>query len=618
MSDENRGVVGRSLSRIWRGVTLVRVSLSNLIFLLLLGLLFVTISRNAPEPVAENTALVLNPTGSVVEQLSYREPLDLMLGGQAADEQEVLLTDILEAIDRSRDDPAITALVMDLDGLAYVGISKTLEIGLALERFKTSGKTIIAVADYYSQDQYLLASYADEIHLNQLGAVFIEGYASYRNYFKAALDKLKVEMHVFVAGANKSAMEPFMSNQMSASNREINLEWLNGIWSHYTALVESNRGLDEGAINAMLAKYDELHATAGGNFAELAKQSGLVDSLSSHSEINDRLVELAGAADEDGGAQSIDFQSYLWRSGLDPNDGFEGKQVGVIVAKGIILDGGQPAGRIGGDSLASLIREARQDDGIAALVLRIDSGGGSTFASEVIRQEILNAQADGIPVIASMGAVAASGGYWISMDADQIWAMPTTLTGSIGVFSSIPTFDRSLAELGVFTDGVGTSPLAGSFRVDRPLNPTLSAVFQRSVDHTYENFIRYVAAGRDLPLEDVRVAAEGRVWTGEKALELGLVDHLGGLEDAIAAAAAMVGLAATDFRVIEKPLSPQEQFLQQLSRQMSLWGLTGSGPAAWVAPLDGLLAPLKSAAQFMASLNDPTRLYVRCLVCAAP
>ena len=385
------------------------LSLSNLIFLLLVVLILAALGSGAPPPLRDNTALLLNPSGVVVEELSYRDPVEVFLGAQDGAEREVLLADVLDAIALARDDASISALVMNLDGLRYVGITKSLEIGAALEAFKGSGKPVIAVADYISQDQYLLTSFADEILLNRHGGLFLEGYSSYRNYFKDALDKLRVDMHVFVAGTNKDAVEPLLSNQMSASNREINLGWLTALWQQYTGAVEGNRNLADGSVDAYIAAYDANSRSAGGDFGTMALNASLVDKLLTRSEMNHQLIDIVGASDEDGYFRAVDYQQYLGRNGFHLNDDDPAQQVGVVVARGVILDGEQPAGRIGGDTLAGLIRDARRDDSIAALVIRIDSGGGSAFASELVRQEILNAQAAGIPVVASMGAVAEIG-----------------------------------------------------------------------------------------------------------------------------------------------------------------------------------------------------------------
>lgn len=615
---ESQGVLGRLFSGFWRGLTWLRVSLSNLLFLLVVLLVVIALSGGSPDPVEDNTALLINPVGVVVEERTFRDPVELLLGGNSVAEQEVLFTDILDALAAAAEDPAISAVVMQLDRLRYVGITKSLEIGEAIEAFKLSGKPVLSIGDYMSQDQYLLASYADEVYLNSHGGLFLEGYSSYRSYFKDALEKVKVDVNVFVAGENKDAMEPFLRNDMSDSNRAINLAWLNALWQQYTGAVEQNRSLNPGAIDDYITSYDELSRETNGDYAQMALATGLVDKLLTRTGMMEHLIDIVGASDRESGFRAIEFDRYLGRNGFSGYAASGGDEVGVIVASGVIVDGEQPAGMIGGDTLAGLIRDARADENIAALVLRIDSGGGSAFASEVVRQEILNTRAEGIPVVASMGAVAASGGYWIAMDADQIWAMPTTLTGSIGVWSSIPTVERSLAAVGIHTDGVATTPLAGALRVDRSLAPPVTNILQRHVDHLYSNFVSYVMAGRDMSEAEVAAAAEGRVWSGEKALELGLVDHLGGFDAAIAAAADLAGVPRDAYRFIRQPLSPREQFLQGLAGELAQRGFLPSVETSLLSGYKELMEPVMAAGMLLRQLNDPAGLYARCVVCTPP
>lgn len=617
MSDK-KGGVGGFFSGLWRAVTWLRISLSNVLFLLIIALVVLALNGGVPGPIDNNTALLLNPVGVVVEEKSFQEPLEVLLGAEDTANREVLLTDVLDAVDAAAADPAISALVLQLDGLRYIGLTKSLEVGESIEAFKLSGKPVVAISDYLSQDQYLLASYADEVYLNPQGGLLLEGYSSFRNYFKGALDKLKIDMNVFVAGENKDAMEPFLRDEMSATNREFNLAWLNALWGQYTAKVEENRTMDVGELDRYIAEYEIRNQQAEGDFALMSLRAGLVDKLLGRADMNQHLVDTVGGADDDGHFRAIDYVSYLGRATVQ--DGVESGvgEVGIIVASGTILDGEQPAGTIGGDTLAGLIRDARLDSNTQALVLRIDSGGGSAFASEVVRQEILNAKAEGIPIVASMGATAASGGYWIAMDADQIWAMPSTLTGSIGVWSAIPTLERSLAAVGINTDGVATTPLAGAVRLDRSIAPPVKAMLQSHVEHTYANFVQYVAAGRNMAEVDVLLAAEGRVWSGQTALELGLVDHLGGLKAAIAAAADLAGVSKEAYRFIRQPLSPRDQLLQNLAGELAAAGVTVRTQDPALVKYRELLKPVSEFAAFLQHLNDPAGMYTRCLACAAP
>jgi len=606
----------RVFSAIWNGITWIRLALSNILFLLVLVFIYVVYLGGAPESVPERAALLLNPVGTIVDQKSPVMPLEVLAAEPSSADHEVLLRDVIQAIEYARDDPAINSLVMELDQLAYVGISKTQEIVRALEAFRESGKPIIAVGDYFSQDQYLLASHADEIIAHPMGGVFLEGFSSYRNYFRQALEKLSVNVHVFRAGDFKSAVEPFIRDDMSPGEKEVTTQWLQNLWGQYTAVVESRRALPAGAVNEYVNNFSPRLQEQGGDTAQLALQAGLVDKLLNRREANDYLVDMVGASNDDGLYEAMLFERYVSRKrplhlpGEDAGD-----RVAVITAVGDMLPGDQPPGTIGGDSLAKLIRTTVETDGVKAIVLRISSGGGSMFASEIIRQEILHARAAGLPVVVSMGAVAASGGYYIAAEADEIWATPSSITGSIGVFAAFPTFERLLERVGVFTDGVGTTELAGSLRADRPLNPQLVAALDSGVSHAYRTFLQIVADARDMSVEEVDAIAQGRVWSASDAMENGLVDGLGGLDDAIAAAAARAGLEDYAIEYAEIPRSPRELLLQQLTKRMGAlarWGESGLS-----ASLSPLWRPVRAAARELSLLQDPGHLYMRCVGCAA-
>lgn len=606
----------RVFSAIWNGITRVRLALSNILFLLMLLFIYVVYLGGAPEALPERAALLLNPVGVIVDQKSPVMPLQLFAGEPSPEDNEVLLRDVIEAIEYAKDDPAINTLVMELGQLAYVGISKTQEIVRALESFRESGKPIIAVGDYFSQDQYLLASHADEIIAHPMGGVALEGFSSYRNYFRQALEKLSVNVHVFRAGDFKSAVEPFMRDDMSPGEKEVTNKWLQDLWEQYTAVVETRRELPAGAVNSYINNFAQRLQEQGGNTATLALQAGLVDRLLSRRESNDYLVDTVGASNDDGLYEALLFEGYVSRKRPMELPGEEvAEHVAVITAVGDILPGDQPPGTIGGDSLAELIRTTTEAEGVKAIVLRVSSGGGSMFASEIIRQEVLHARAAGLPVVVSMGAVAASGGYYIAADADEIWATPSSITGSIGVFAAFPTFERLLERVGVFTDGVGTTELAGSLRADRPLNPQLTAALNSGVSYAYRSFLQIVAEGRDMSVEEVDVLAQGRVWSASDALENGLVDALGDLDDAIAAAAARAGLEDYQVEYAEKPRSPRELLLQQLSKRLGVMA-RWSDPV-FHASLSSLWRPVREAAKELSLLQDPGHLYMRCVGCAA-
>lgn len=606
----------RFFGGLWNVVTRVRQALANILFLLMLVVLYLVFSGGGPEPLPPKAALLLNPAGVVVDERSPVDPLVALAGEASPASHEVLLRDILDAIRYAADDPRITALVLELDGLLSVGISKTLEIREALQAFRSSGKPVIARGDYYTQDQYLLASQADTLILHPFGAVALEGYGSYRNYFRDALDKLSVNVHVFKAGEHKSIAEPWLRNDMSPGEREITARWLTDLWQRYTDEVEQRRGLEAGAVNGYVNGYAAALRAQGGDTAKAAQAAGLVDELMVHSQSNDYLAELVGARDTEDRYEAITFERYVRRqrplSLTEPHTA----RVAVVTAEGNILPGEQPPGSIGGDSLAGLIRDAAGRDGVKALVLRVNSGGGSVFASEVIRRAVLEVQAGGMPVVVSMGAVAASGGYYIAASADRIFATPATITGSIGVFAAIPTFEDLMGRLGVGTDGVGTTELAGSLRLDRPLNEQVASALTSTVEFTYRNFLQLVAEGRGMTLEQVDAVAQGRVWSAADAREQGLVDELGSLREAVAAAAELAGLASPEVEYIHQSLSPRELLLQQLSERAGPMGL-GQLVQRTVS-VERLLAPLQEAADLVASLRDPAHLYMRCLACPGP
>jgi protease-4 len=588
--------------------------MSNILFLLMLVIIYFVYIGGSPEPFPDKAALLLNMSGTVVDQRSPVDPLQALLVEPNPMDHEVRLRDVIEAIDYAADDPAITSLVMELDNLVYVGISKTREIVAALERFRATGKPILAVGDYFTQDQYLLASHADEVILHPLGGVAVEGYGSFRNYYREALEKLSVNMHVFRAGDHKSAVEPFLRDDMSEGEKEVAGRWLGDLWSQYASIVESRRGLESGDITRYANNWATILQKNNGNTAQAARAEGLVDHLMNRSEANDYLSERVGASNDDGLYEAVVFERYVARHRPLVEMAPDGDRVAVITAAGNILPGDQPPGSIGGESLARLIRSTLKEEGVKAIVLRINSGGGSMFASEVIRQAVLEVKRKEIPFVVSMGSVAASGGYYIAAPADEIWATPATLTGSIGVFAAFPTFEKLLERVGVRTDGVGTTDLAGALRADRPLRPQMVEALNSSVAYAYEKFLEVVANGRGISTEEVDALAQGRVWSANDALENGLVDRLGSLAQAIESAAQMAGIESYEVQYVDQPLSPRDQILKQLANR----GVTlGSTLPASLSPVaEAWLRPVKAAARELNLLQDPGHLYFRCVTCA--
>lgn len=559
MSKDQPGVIVRFARGFWNALNFTRRLVFNLIFLFVLVIFFAAVfaSRPALQP---RTALVLDPKGVIVEQYTI-DPMQRALGNLAGDApKEVQLRDLLRVIDTAAKDARIERIVLVPDEIAGAGLATLHELGNALDRFRAAGKEVIAVAGDMGQSQYLLAAHADRILLDPDGAVFIEGLASYRSYFKDALDKLGVQVHLIKVGQFKSAAEPYVLNEASDAAKEADRYWMGGIWQDYLAEIAGLRKIDANTISEDIAHYDERVAAHQGDLAALALEQKLVDQLATRAEVRTLLRE-KGVADGNDSFRQIDFKNYLAMTTRETLPGF-GSQVAVVVAQGEIVPGDQPPGMVGGRSSAQLIRAAREDDNVKALVLRIDSPGGDAYSSELIRREVAQTRAAGKPVVVSMGDVAASGGYWIAMDGDEIWAEPTTITGSIGIFGLVVTIPETLAKLGIHTDGVGTTPLAGTFDIRRPLSPQVEGILNSVIKHGYDEFIGRVATARKRTPEEIDAIAQGRVWSGSQAKERGLVDKLGGLGDAITAAAARAKLG-TDYRVryVEREPSAWERVL---------------------------------------------------------
>jgi protease-4 len=598
-----------------RGLDLFRRLVLNALFWgIVIGLIVVALQSGGPT-VPGKAALVLNPKGAVVEQLSGN-PLSRITGrftGQA--EEEVLLKDLLDAIRKAKDDPRIQVLVLDPDQMGTVGMSKLLDLKAALADFKKSGKKIIAAGDNFDQNGYFLAAQADEAYLHPMGMVLLEGFGRYATFFKEGLDKLEVEVHIFRVGEYKSAVEPFLRDNMSEEAKQANLEFLSDLWNTWLKETAAGRKMKVADLQGYIDGFKDRLAENGGQTARMALKSRLVDKLANRDEVRDRLIQLVGEDEEKHTFHQIGFEDYLESAGGDRvGADAKGNLVAVVVAKGEILDGSQPPGTIGGDSTAALIRDARLNKDVKAVVLRVDSPGGSAFASEVIRRECALTRKAGKPVVISMGTLAASGGYWISTASDEIFASPATITGSIGIFGMFPTYDKPLAKyLGIHVDGVGTTPLTGALRPDRPFNPMVGEVIQQIINRGYDDFLTRVAEARKMDKAAVDKIARGRVWSGEDALRLGLVDKLGGLPDAIAAAAARAKLGK-DYRVryVEKKMDWKEKLVADLlSGAVRLSGGEAALPAhvpAWLAPARALARQAGVYARF----NDPNGMYAYC------
>jgi protease-4 len=604
---------------LWHGLDVLRRVL-HLVLLLGLFILVVLALRSSIPRLPERGALVVHPAGDIVEQLSG-EPLQRAINeaqGQMA--PQTLLWDLTHAIRRAATDTRIQALLIETDDLGSVGQAKLEELGLAIAEFRRSGKKVIARGSYFLQGQYYLAAQADEVYLDPFGFVLLPGYDQYRMYFKDAIDKLEVAVHLVRAGKFKSADEPFVRRDMSAEDRQETGVYLQALWQGYRNSVARARHLDPDALNAYTNGYAAAVRQAGGDTAAVAQAAGLVTGLRTGAQVEQRMIELVGADPDQHSFRAVALEDYLRVIHTEErlHRGTE-QAVGVIMASGEILDGTQSSGTVGGDSTAALLRQARDDEAIRAVVVRIDSPGGSVFASEQIYREIQALRTAGKPVVASMSDVAASGGYYIAAPADQIYASPNTITGSIGVFATIPTFERSLAKLGVQVDGVGTTALSGTLRVDRALKPETEQILQAGVDHTYAQFLQRVASGRRKTTAAVDEIAQGRVWAGSDALRLGLVDRLGSYDDAVHDAARR-GRLGKEYavRVIEPALSVSEQLLLNMrSSLVPLLRMIGSGATALPTALGPELQPLArevSRWQRLAAVRESALAYCFCTV----
>ncbi len=578
---------------LWRGLDVVRRVLHLLLLLGLLALLVAALRGSIPR-LPERGALVVHPSGDIVEQLAGAPFERALSEAQGERAPQTLLWDLTRAIRGAAGDARIQALLIETDDLSGAGLPALEELARAIGEFRAAGKKVVAHGSYFLQSQYYLAAQADEIYLDPFGFVLLPGFDRYRMYFKDAIARLSVDVHLVRAGKFKSANEPFVRNDMSAEERQESAAYLQSLWLGYRTGVGAARHLDPGAIDAYANGYPAAVRQAGGDLAGVAKSAGLVTALLTGAQLEQHMVELVGADTDRHGFQSVALEDYLrvLRTEERLHRG-HGSAVGVIMASGEILDGEQPSGTVGGDSTTALLRQAREDADIKAVVLRIDSPGGSVFASEQIYREVQLLRAAGKPVVASMGDLAASGGYYIAAPADEIVASANTITGSIGVFATIPTFDRALAKLGVQVDGVGTTALSGTLRLDRPLKPEIEAILQASVDHSYSEFLQRVASGRRKTPAAIDAIAQGRVWAGRDALRLGLVDRLGGYDDAVHAAAKRARLAAGyDVRIIEPQLSFSEQLLLNARSAYSMvLHAAGLGESPLEAGLRSPLAP---------------------------
>ena len=586
-----RGPIARIAIGLWDTVNFTRRLVFNLLFLAVLVIvLAVMFGGGKLAPLSERSTLVIAPEGRLVEQYSC-DPLSRSFARatNSQDCREVRLRDLLRALDAARTDTRIERVVLHLDDLQPSGFASLRDVAAAIAKVKAAKKQVVAFGDNYSQGQYLLAAQANEIYLDPMsqGGVMLEGLASYRQYFREALqDKLGVDVHLFKVGEYKSAAEPYILDGASPESKEADLFWMNDLWQRMLADAGKARGIAPATLALQADALAEQVKAVNGDLAQLALNQKLVDGLKTREEVEDLLLE-RGVADEGaaGGFRQVALDTYLQHlDGALPQADVR-PQVAVVVAEGAIAGGELPPGQVGGESTSMLLRDARDDDNVKAVVLRVNSPGGEVFASEQIRREVAALKQAGKPVVVSMGDVAASGGYWISMNADRIYADPSTITGSIGIFGLFPTIDRSLGKIGVRTDGVSTAKYAGAFDITRPLDPGVATTVQSVIEKGYRDFTGKVAQARGRSVEQVDAVAQGRVWSGEQAKARGLVDAMGGLDAAVAEAATRAKLGKREgwqVRYVEPGAKPFEHWFGGLvdSRAgLALLRATGVGEA---------------------------------------
>jgi protease IV len=617
MDSDNRALPMRIISAIWRGLDRLR-RLLHLIFLLGIFLVLLAAAVGERVLIPQRAALLIAPRGALVDQLSGNALDRALARAQGTPLRETLVRDIVDALRAARDDDRIKAVVLDLDELAGGGLSKLQDVAAEIRDFKQSGKPVIAVGDSFTRDQYYLAAQADDVYMNPMGQVLVDGYARFLPYYKSLLEKFYVDYNVWTVGEFKSFVEPITRDDMSPQDEEASRAFLNQLWGAYQADVTTARGMPAPALQQYADDIVALLSEARGDTARLAKDYGLVDDLLTRDVMRERIRERMGetkpASGEPDTYSQVTLDDYVTWLRTEGAPASQPNKIAVIVASGEIVDGSQPPGSIGGDSTSELIRRARADSSVKALVLRVDSGGGSAFASDLILRELERFQTTNRPVVVSMGSVAASGGYWISMGANEIWASPTTLTGSIGVGATIPTIPRTLERLGIHVDGIGTTELAGGLAITRPINESMKGLIGLSVRHTYDDFVGKVAQHRERSVDQIEAAAQGRVWTGSDALERGLVDKLGDLPDAIDSAAELAGLEKGSYMLdyVEQQLG----FVETLMLSLTAHVVAGADrlvdlprwPSTVTQALEATLEPM----EFLDRFNDPRGIYAYC------
>jgi protease-4 len=605
--------IGIILRFCWGVLDAIRKVL-HLLVLLVLVALYISATQPSLPIIPGKAALVIAPQGTLVEEISgdpISRRISRLTGGF---EDETLLRDVQEALTRAKTDARIATVVLDLSGLSGGGLGKLRELGASLDEFRKSGKRIVALGEYYEQPQYYLAAHADEIYLDPMGFVLIDGFDRYRTYYREVIDKLLIDVNVFKVGEYKSSPDEFSRSDMSPQEREESRVWLGALWTQFQGDVGGRRKLAAGALTAYANELPVALKAAAGDTAKVALDRGLVTAVATRSAVEKILIGRVGEDDSTHSYNQVSVEDYLQATRAEHAFRRHSKnKIAVVVASGEILDGYHPPGTVGGDSTSELLRDARFDDDVKAVVLRIDSPGGSVFASEQIYREVMALRDAGKPVVASMSSVAASGGYYIAAGADEIIANPGTITGSIGIFAVVPTFQRTLEKLGVHVDGIGTTNLSGQFRLDRTLSADAKSVLQLVTERGYHEFLERVATGRKRTTQQIDAIARGRVWSGEDALKIGLVDQLGGFDDAVKAAARLAHVEKDHEETwLEHKVSWREALLMRVEAQAAEWFDDHSEERAVRRLARRVADPLTQELERLARFSQPMRAYAYC------
>lgn len=605
------------IARFFGGIWTVVVTLYKVLIVISLAIfafsLWLIWSGPPRMKIESDIALIVAPTGQLVDQVEIDPARAFLNQLEGAPPPQTAVADVATAFEKGATDDRIRFAVLKLDGLWGAGQAQLNEVIAAMQVFRDSGKKVVAYSAWYDQASYLAASHADEIVMDPMGMVAIEGLASYTLFFKGLTDKLGVEMNVFRVGEYKSAVEPFTRTSMSEESKAANREWLSDLWQRYTETVAAGRDIDATAVVSYVERMPERLKREQGDWASLATSDGLVTHVETLRAFRTRMGEIVGFDDAHGSFRQIHFQNYVSARQRELASSRKKKVetasvIARVVVQGEIVDGSGDIGYAGGDTLSELIDDARRDDRVRGVLLRVNSPGGSVWASEQIRRAVEHLRDDGKPVVVSMGNVAASGGYWVSMNADRIYAHPETITGSIGIFGLIPTFDQALGKIGITTDGVGTTSLAGAFRLDRPLSPAARSLIQSEIERGYREFIDRVAAARGQSPEAIDLVARGRVWSGEAALGHGLVDMLGSEAEATEALAVLAGLDNWVVEDFSPMIDPIQRFISQFTGGLVRWVGTAAVPR-WMA---SWLRPAISELDALARWNDPRGRYAHC------